>query len=122
MVQVGNVATMPVLAGQDEHLYGFSPTGPLHWRTQVPGHVLGSPVFDRYGHIYVGVSQAPRGLEPRGLLVCLDGNSHKLRWEYRAAGLVYVPHDDADSQTASCDEPWEVTYANGDVDAYEAVC
>ena len=93
---VGSVRAAPamtaegilILAGQDEHLYGFSPTGSLHWRTQVPGQVLGSPVFDRYGHIYVGVSQAPRGLEPRGLLVCLDGNSHKLRWEYRAAGPV----------------------------------
>ena len=50
--------------------------------------MLGSPVLDRYGHIYAGVSQFPRGYEPRGLLVCLDGNSHKIRWEYRAAGAV----------------------------------
>ena len=77
-----------IVAGQDEHLYGFAPTGALNWRTQLPGQILGSPVFDRYGHIYIGVSQAPRGVEPRGLLVCLDGNSHKLRWEYRAAGPV----------------------------------
>ena len=54
----------------------------------MPGQMLGSPVLDRYGHIYVGVSQLPRGYESRGLLVCLDGNSHKIRWEYRAAGAV----------------------------------
>lgn len=81
-------AGMLIVAGQDEHLYGFAPDGSLNWRTQMPGQVLGAPVFDRYGHVYVGVSQAPRGLEPRGFLVCLDGNSHKVRWEYRAAGPV----------------------------------
>ncbi len=54
----------------------------------MPGQMLGSPVFDRFGHIYVGISQSPRGMEPRGLLVCVDGNSHKVRWEYRAAGPV----------------------------------
>jgi outer membrane protein assembly factor BamB len=77
-----------IVAGQDEHLYGFAPAGTPAFRTEMPGQMLGSPVFDRFGHIYVGVSQSPRGAKPRGLLVCLDGNSHKIRWEYRAAGPV----------------------------------
>ena len=52
------------------------------------GQILGSPVADRNGHIYLGLSQAPRGVEPRGALVCIDGNSHKVRWEYRTAAPV----------------------------------
>ena len=50
--------------------------------------LLGSPVIDPHGHVYVGVSQAQRGQEPRGLLVSVDGNSHKIRWQYQAAGPV----------------------------------
>jgi outer membrane protein assembly factor BamB len=77
-----------VVAGYEDVLSGFSAGGTPLWRTPMPGQMLGSPVLDRYGHIYAGVSQFPRGLEPRGLLVCLDGNSHKTRWEYWAAGAV----------------------------------
>ena len=77
-----------VVPGHDDLLFGFAADGVPIFKTQMPGQVLGSPVLDRYGHIYVGVSQFPRGYEPRGLLVCLDGNSHKIRWEYRAAGAV----------------------------------
>ncbi len=77
-----------VVAGHDDLLFGFSAGGTPAWKTTMPGQMLGSPVLDRYGHIYAGVSQFPRGRQPRGLLVCLDGNSHKIRWEYRAAGAV----------------------------------
>ncbi len=72
-----------VVAGQDECLYGVSTSGLLAWKTQLQGQILGSPVADRHGHFYVGLSQAPRGIEPRGTLACVDGNSHKVRWEYR---------------------------------------
>ena len=75
-----------VVAGQDECLYGVARVGTLAWKTQMPGQILGSPVADRHGHIYLGLSQVPRGMDPRGVLVCLDGNSHKVRWEYRTAG------------------------------------
>ncbi len=54
----------------------------------MPGQIFGSPVADRNGHIYLGLSQAPRGMDPRGVLVCIDGNSHKVRWEYRTAAPV----------------------------------
>ena len=77
-----------VVAGQDDCLYGVAPIGALAWKTQMPGQVLGSPVADRNGHIYLGVSQAPRGMEPRGALACIDGNSHKVRWEYRTTAPV----------------------------------
>lgn len=79
---------MLVVAGRDENLYGFRLDGTPAWRTPMPGQMLGSPVLDRFGHIYVGVSQSQRGQPPRGLLVCVDGNSHKVRWEYKAAGHV----------------------------------
>jgi outer membrane protein assembly factor BamB len=77
-----------VLPGHDDILFGFAGGGLPVFKTPMPGQMLGSPVLDRYGHIYVGVSQLPRGYESRGLLVCLDGNSHMIRWEYRAAGAV----------------------------------
>ncbi len=77
-----------VLPGHDDLLLGFAAGGVPVFKTQMPGQMLGSPVLDRYGHMYVGASQLPRGYESRGLLVCLDGNSHQIRWEYRAAGAV----------------------------------
>ena len=78
-----------VVAGKDDCLYGVAPVGALAWKTQMPGQILGSPVADRNGHIYLGVSQASRGMPApcthggRGVLLCIDGNSHKVRWEYR---------------------------------------
>ena len=77
-----------VVAARDEMLWGFAPSGAAAWNVQVPGQVLGSPVIDRHGHVYLGVCQAERGREPTGSLVCVDGNSHKIRWEYAAAGPV----------------------------------
>jgi outer membrane protein assembly factor BamB len=77
-----------VLAAQDDALYGIAPNGALSWKTAMPGQLLGAPVYDRHGHIYIGVCQAPRGADPRGLLICIDGNSHKIRWEYRATAPV----------------------------------
>lgn len=46
------------------------------------------PVIDRHGQIYAGVGLFPRGRKSRGSLVCVDGNSHKIRWERTAAGAV----------------------------------
>ena len=77
-----------VVAGQDECLYGVASGGTLAWKTQLSGQILGSPVADRHGHMYLGLSQAPRGADPRGVLVSIDGNSHKVRWEYRTAAPV----------------------------------
>jgi outer membrane protein assembly factor BamB len=77
-----------VVVGADDRLVGIAASGTILWKTQMPGQMLGAPVFDRFGHIYIGVSQAPRGRRPGGLLLCLDGNSHKIRWEYQAAGPV----------------------------------
>ena len=62
--------------------------GPRPGSTKLPGQLLGSPVVDRHGHVYVGVSQAERGQPLKGFLVCVDGNSHKVRWQYPAAGPI----------------------------------
>ena len=77
-----------VVAAGNETLYGFAPSGATVWATKMPGMMLASPVIDPHGHVYVGVAQAQRGREARGQLVCLDGNSHKIRWQYDAAGAV----------------------------------
>jgi len=77
-----------VVAARDEVLFGFAPSGATVWSTKMPGQLLGSPVIDHEGHMYVGVSQGRRGEPPRGMLVSVDGNSHKIRWQYAAAGPV----------------------------------
>jgi outer membrane protein assembly factor BamB len=95
-VRSAPIVTAPVLngekvlivAGQDECLYGVATTGVLAWRSQLQGQILASPVADRNGHIYVGLSQSPRGMALRGVLACIDGNSHKVRWEYRTGAPV----------------------------------
>jgi outer membrane protein assembly factor BamB len=69
-------------------LFGFSPSGGTLWSVRLPGQMLGSPVIDAGGHVYVGVSQAQRGQEPHGMLVCVDGNSHQIRWQYTANAAV----------------------------------
>jgi len=77
-----------VIAVRDERLVGLSPGGSVAWSTPLPGQLLGSPVIDRHGHVHVGVSQAQRGQPGRGMLVCVDGNSHQVRWQLDAAGPV----------------------------------
>jgi outer membrane protein assembly factor BamB len=77
-----------VVAGSEEHLYGFAPDGRAIWKTALPGQAVGSPVVDRQGHVYVGVSRSPRAERPRGALVCVDANGHQIRWKYEAAGPV----------------------------------
>jgi outer membrane protein assembly factor BamB len=54
----------------------------------MPGQMLGSPVIDREGRVYVGVGQLQRGQAPRGMLICVDGNSHNICWQCTAAGPV----------------------------------
>ena len=88
-----------VVAGRDEHLYGFATEGQELFKTKMPGQMLASPVVDRHGQIYVGLTQSRRGQQPGGVLVCIDGNSHKIRWEYPAAAAVestpVIGEDDA---------------------------
>jgi len=77
-----------VVAGWDEHLYGFDPEGTELWKTHVPGQMLASPILDKHGHVYVGISEAQRNQEVRGSILCVDGNSHRVRWQYQAEGPV----------------------------------
>jgi len=77
-----------IVASRDQHVYGFGPDGRMLWRTEMPGQLLGSPVLDEQGHIYLGVSLSQRGRAPEGCLISVDGNSHKVRWQSQAAGPV----------------------------------
>ncbi len=87
---IGHDETL-IVAGCDEHLYGFALSGEQAWRTEMPGQLLASPVVDANGHVYVCVSQAARGQRPRGMLVSVDGNSHHVRWQYEAAAAESTP-------------------------------
>ena len=77
-----------VVAARDENLYGFAPNGAKAWNVKLPGQLLGSPVIGPDGHVLIGVTQAPRGQKPKGLFVCVDGNSHKVRWRYAAEDAI----------------------------------
>jgi outer membrane protein assembly factor BamB len=50
--------------------------------------MLGSPVIDPQGDIYLGVLLVRAGEEPAGRLVCVGGQTHRVRWEYPARGAV----------------------------------
>jgi len=75
-----------IVAGREENLYGFAEGGKEAWKAHIPGQMLASPVLDEDNHIYVALTRAERGVDARGSLVCVDGNSHKIRWEYEAKG------------------------------------
>jgi outer membrane protein assembly factor BamB len=77
-----------VVAARDQAVYSFTPAGETVWSVNVPGQLLGSPVIDRAGNVYVGVSLADRGQAGRGALVSIDGNSRKLRWQYPVSAAV----------------------------------
>ena len=77
-----------VVAGHDESLLGFSADDDPLWKTQMPGQTLGAH-DDRppRANLCGSGSVFPRP-KVAGALVCLDGNSHKIRWERTAAGAV----------------------------------
>jgi outer membrane protein assembly factor BamB len=77
-----------VVASRDEFLYAFDAEGKAIGKLHVRGQMLGSPVIDPSGDIYVGVSLLERGREPRGKLLCIAGDLSSVRWEYPAAGAV----------------------------------
>ncbi len=77
-----------IVAGRDEFLYAFGDEGQLIARLHIRGQMLGAPVIDSSGDVYVGVSLLERGREPRGKLVCASHDLAQVRWEYPADGAV----------------------------------
>ncbi len=77
-----------VVAGRDEHLYGFRMDGKSAWKVHIAGQMLASPVISGDGDIFVGVSLVRAKQSDKGKLVCVDGNTHGIRWEYEAKGAV----------------------------------
>lgn len=76
-----------VVATRAEKLMGFHPSGKVLWETFMPGQLLASPVIDSQGNIYVGVSSTDRR-GSAGWLVCVDGTSHKIRWQHPVNELI----------------------------------
>ena len=77
-----------VIGGRDENLYGFHRDGQLAWKLHIPGQMLASPVIGANGDIFIGVSIIRVNQPDRGKLVCVDGDTHRVRWEYDAQGAV----------------------------------
>ena len=77
-----------IVAGRDEYLYAFDDKGLQIWRVHLRGQMLGSPVVDPDGNIYVGVSLEKRGEDSRGTLVCVKGTSQAVSWEYEAGAAI----------------------------------
>ena len=76
-----------VVATRAEKLLGFHSTGEVAWTAYMPGQLLGSPVIDANGNIYVGASMSTRQGN-RGYLVCVDGVSHKIRWQFETDDMI----------------------------------
>lgn len=77
-----------VVAGRDENLYGFHRDGKLAWKVHIPGQMLSSPMIGGNGDIFIGNSILKTNQKDCGKMVCVDGSSHRVRWEYDAQGAV----------------------------------
>ncbi len=77
-----------VVAGRDEYLYGFALDGKPLWKLHIRGQMLASPVVDASGDVYVGVTLDKMGKPVLGKLLCINGRTHRVRWEYPARASV----------------------------------
>ena len=71
-----------IVASGDNSVYAFQSDGNARWSLEMPGQMLGSPVVDSSGAVYVGVSTAPRGETGRGRLIRLDPSGKRIDWSY----------------------------------------
>ena len=77
-----------VVASRDDRLHGFQMDGRRLWSVEMDGQMLGSPVIDSDGSVYVGLSIVHGREQPRGALVRVDSLSHKVRWRYDTEAAV----------------------------------
>ena len=60
-----------VVASRDNRLRGYDLSGCVLWNIVLPGLVLGAPVIDEDGAIYLGISENRGPGDNRGMLLCL---------------------------------------------------
>ena len=77
-----------IVAGRDEYLYALGTDGARLWRLHLRGQMLASPVVDAGGDVYVGVSLEKLGRHGSGKLICINGESQRVRWEYHARASI----------------------------------
>lgn len=89
--RTGGAITCPLTISGNDELLVVSRDGLLHamdwdgrnmWSVPLPGQVFGSPVVDQDGTILLGISLAPRHQAPSGILLAIDGATHKVRWQF----------------------------------------
>ena len=90
--RTGGAITCPLAVSGHDELLVVSRDGLLHamdwdgnncWTFAIPGQVLGSPVVDAEGTILLGLGHSPRGQQPSGGLLAIDGDTHQLKWHLR---------------------------------------
>lgn len=69
-----------IVSSRDDTLYGYSIHGDRLWAVPMPGQMLGSPIVDGEGNIFIGVGINRRSGNV-GMLVCVDVQTHRIRWE-----------------------------------------
>ncbi len=75
-------AGLIIAASCDDHLYAFHENGQLAWKEEIEGPMLAAPVVDDDDSIYVAACLSKRGAEVSGVLLKIDGRSHKIAWRY----------------------------------------
>jgi len=77
-----------VVASNDDSVYCFNQHGDEQWKTEMNGKMLGSPVIDSAGSIYIGLGMDQRGGDGAGALACLDSKNGRLLWKAETDGRV----------------------------------
>ncbi|QEH32066.1 Outer membrane protein assembly factor BamB [Aquisphaera giovannonii] len=75
-----------VAAGRDDVLRGFDEEGREAWSFALPGRLMGSPVVDGDGRIYLGLTRP--GAAAGGALACVERDGGRCRWNYPTAAAV----------------------------------
>ncbi len=81
-------AGLIIAASCDDHLYAFHENGQLAWKEEIEGPMLAAPVVDDDDSIYVAACLSKRGEEVSGVLLKIDGRSHKIAWRYSVQAAI----------------------------------
>jgi outer membrane protein assembly factor BamB len=100
-----------LVVSQDDHLHAFGRDGTQSWSFPLPGQVLGSALVTGDDTIILGVSQTPRNQSARGLLLAIDGQTRRIRWQFAADEPIEGTPVIGDDGVVYCGDNAGVVYA-----------